>query len=105
MLSNHRVLAIPILAVPTPIAESKTEQLTASAQLIMSAIHSVLAVRNAFSTLTVLEIRVALVIDVSILVRERAASMPIVGSPTTFPSAVVKNRIPEILTGHVVLSL
>ena len=48
MWFSHRTLAIPILAVPTPIAESKTEPSIVSARLIMSAIHSALAGRNVF---------------------------------------------------------
>ena len=79
MWFNHRDLAIPTHVVQTPNARSKMEPSIVSARLIMSEIRTARVARNAFSTLIVPAIRVALVIDVSILVRELAALMPSAG--------------------------
>ena len=59
-----------------------------SARLIMSEIRTARVARNAFSTLIVPAIRVALVIDVSILVRELAHLTPIAGWSITRQPAI-----------------
>ena len=95
---NHHVLAIPILAVPTLNARSKTEPSIASVRQITSAIRTARVDQSVYSTRIALAIRAVSVIVVSILARELVVSTPTVEWPTTSPSAAAKNPTPEIPT-------